>query len=424
MMVLIRRFAWTVVGRIIAAVLQAASLILVARGAGPETFGYLAAFMGLIIVFQTVFDFGLFTFITKLRASDPKSPSILKALTLYRNIGMALGLVLVMAATLLAGAISVIWWLFIPLALAGWLERQSDVRLNIALADGDVWKNSITLVFRRMLAFALLVAAMETSVDPVLAFGLGSLTAALLSLIISHKLVALEGEHKQPSTRESRELLRSSRHFWINSMGVQMRNLDVLLVGVVSTPVVAGFYGSIARSLSPLLLVASSMANVLLPMATKMDRKEGRSLVVPTASLMSIITITYSSMAVFADDLVILAFGSKFLPAVDGFRVVFIGLIFASLSSIQTALLQASGKEKVVGRVSLIASVLSLAGIAIGVSLGAVMGAAIGLAFSYVAQSCMLFLASRSTKGASKGEFAQSPAHGAQGEVEASMRHK
>lgn len=394
-MIFFQKFTWLVISRLIAALLQAASLIVVARNAGPENFGIVAAFMGLVIVFQTIFDCGLFTFITKLRASEAESPAVSIALTTYRYIGLGLCLVLTVMAISLSVAGEMPWWTLVPLAFAGWLERQGDVRLTVALADGEVWKNSATLVIRRSITLGLLLALGLTAVSPVVAFGIASLVASVVSLGLSYKLVVVKVEAGSISIAEVRQLLRNSRPFWVNSIGVQIRNVDVLLVGTVASPVAAGLYGAIARSLNPLMLLASSMASVLLPMAVKTDRKSGRSLIVPVISLMCLIAFVHILAAVFADKYVPLLFGAEFIPAVSGFRVVLIGIIFASFSSIQTALLQARGREVMVGKVSLVTSVLALCGIAIGAHQGGVLGATIGLAFSYVAQSFMLLMGGR-----------------------------
>ncbi|STX04935.1 lipopolysaccharide biosynthesis protein [Kocuria rosea] len=393
-MIFFQKFAWLVISRLVAALLQAASLIVVARNAGPEIFGVMAAFMGLVIVLQTVFDCGLFTFITRLRASEPESPTVTRALKTYKYIGLGLCVILTALAISLSMAGEMPWWTLMPLAFAGWLERQGDVRLTVALADGEVWKSSATLVIRRSITLGLLVAFGMTAVSPVLAFGTASLVASVVSLGLSYKLVVLRTEAGKISIVEVRQILRTSRPFWINSIGVQIRNIDVVLVGAVAGSVVAGLYGAIARSLNPLMLLASSMASVLLPMAVKADRKGGRSLVVPVVLLMCFIAFVHIIGAIFADKYVPLLFGVEFLPAVGGFRIVLIGLIFASFSSIQTALLQARGREILVGRVSLVTSALALGGIAIGAYQGGVLGATIGLTISYVAQSLMLLFES------------------------------
>lgn len=401
-MILFHRFAWIVASRLLAALLQAVTLVLIARNAGPSLFGVLAAFLGLVVILQVVSDCGIATYITRLRAKQPDAPQIAVALKVHQCLGVLACVLLVGTAILVAYIGDRPWWSLILLAVAGYLERQSDVRLTLALADGDVWKNAINLVLRRMVTLLMVIVGGYMSIDAILTFGIASFVAAVISLLMSRKMVRVQGTVAQLGLLEFRSILLVSRSFWVNSIGVQLRNLDVFLIAALATPAIAGYYGAIARSLNPLMMISSSLASVLLPMVARSDGRVGKSLLAPVGGVLGLVSAFYIGMAIYADKLVPFLFGSQFTPAVSGFRVVLVGLIFASVSSLLSSFLQARGFEKYVGRVSILTSVVSLSGIVIGVVLAGVLGATVGLVVAYVVQATLLFVVTFRTNSPGK----------------------
>ncbi|MEX5270577.1 lipopolysaccharide biosynthesis protein [Kocuria sabuli] len=387
----IKDFAWLTSGRLIAALLQAATLILVARRAGPAEFGILSAFMGAIIVVQAMVDLGLPTYITKSRAEMIGGTQAVRALRLYGFIGLLLGVILGAVSLTFSVVAGNAWWWLLPLALAGWLERQSDVRLTIALADGDVWKNSLNLVVRRGVAILLLLLGINLQWDAIPAFGAASLLAALLSWVLSRRLVVLEEVTEPGKWSEARQIIRDSRAYWANSLGAQVRNLDVLLVGLMGNPVAAGQYGAVSRSIGPLRMVTASLSTVLLPAAVRFKGEQRRKLRWAIIAILSLMSALYILLVIFSKDIVVLLLGTAYAPASFAFQLVVIGLIFASITSVLTPLLQAEGQQAVVGRASLSFSLVSLAGVAAGTYFGGVTGAGAGLAITY-AFHCMVLI--------------------------------
>lgn len=392
-MKLISGFAWMASSRLGAAMLQALAIIIVARGSGPAEFGMLATYMGAIIVLQALLDFGLSTHITKSRAGDACSPEIMQAFRLYKFTGIALFSVLCAGAVLTAVWYKGAWWLLLPMAVAGCIERHSDVRLLIAIADGDVWKNSLNLIARRASALVLLLVGINLNVDVILAFGCASALASIISLLLARRLVVLRQDGTGITWSNARGLLRSSRAYWANSLGAQVRNLDVLLVGAIAGSVTAGYYGAVSRALSPLRMVTSSLSAVLLPVAVRYKREQRKSLVLSIGGVLAVMSAMYVGLAVFAEDMISLLLGSQFTPATSAFILVVLSLVFASISSVLTPILQARGVQALVGRVSIFTSLVSLGGIAIGVQVSGVTGAGAGLAVSYVLQ-CLILVVS------------------------------
>lgn len=386
---LIQNFAWLTSSRLIAALLQAVALILVARQAGPSGFGILSAFMGVIVVAQTVLDFGLPTYITKSKAEQSDAKAF-RALRLYQFLGIALCVVLCAISVLFGLTPGYEWWWLLPLGLAGWLERQSDVRLTIALADGDVWKNSVNLVVRRGSAILILLLGINFHLDAIPAFALASVLAALLSWALSRRLVVLPEAPEKVTWSAAGKVLRDSRPYWANSMGAQIRNLDVLLVTLLGSPVTAGQYGAVSRSIGPLRMVTASLSTVLLPAVIRTQGNQKRKLAGAIVVILTLISGMYVLLIILSEDIVRALLGPAYVPAAYAFRLVVVGLIFASIISVLTPILQAQGFQAIVGRASLLFSVVSLVGVGSGTWLGGVTGAGAGLAISYALHSVVL----------------------------------
>lgn len=395
-MVLFQRFVWIAASRVVAAALQAVTLVLIARVTGPSQFGILASFIGLIIIIQVISDGGIGTYILRLRVNEPESEQISLALKIHQILGILACVLLIIASVILTNVTGLLWWLLIPLAVAGYVERQADVRLTLAIADGDVWKNAISLTVRRLLTLLGVLVGFHTTMDAIFYFGIATLLGSVFSLWLSSRIIDCPRYVGKSGFHECRELYLACRPFWVNSIGAQLRNLDVILVATLATPVVAGYYGSVARSLSPLMMISSSLATVLLPIAAGANGRIVKSLAVPVSLVLSMVSLFYIGMAYYADEIVLLLFGPQYGPAAGAFRIAVLGLIFASTSSLLTSLLQARALEKYVGFVSILTSFLSLTAISVGVFFYGLIGAATGLALAYVVQA--IFLVVRAIK--------------------------
>lgn len=392
-MAVISRVAWMVSGRLLAAVLQAGALVLVARSSGPTGFGALAAFLGLVVVFQSAFDLGIPTYLLRQAARHKNSTEIALCLRVFRKIGWLLLFALFGLALLFSASAELDWWSFLPLAVAGWLERQADVRLNIAVANGEVWKNTVNLVFRRSITLALLVYGEVLGWNALEAFSLASMIGSMVSYLMSYRLARLPHFVNKLEGPASRELLRRCRPFWANSMGTQMRNFDVSIVTIMASPLVAGYYGAIARSLNPLMLLSTSLATIVLPLVARSEGKNQKKLWLPIGGTLGVVFAVYGALFALTPNLIPLVFGEDFEATTNGFRVALFGLVFASISAVQTAFLQALGKEKIVGRISMATSAFMMLSVAIGAVLGGVTGAALGLTACYALQFISLLLA-------------------------------
>lgn len=153
--VIAREFAWVSGGRIVAAVLQAVSLVVVARLLPVFEFGYLATFLGVTTLVQVALDFGVGSLVTRERAADETNPVVAAALR-FTNVS-TIALIVLLLLGLAAGAVYVsdVYWQMLPLAVWAAAERNADTRLSVAFADGDVQINVVNLLSRRTAASTL-----------------------------------------------------------------------------------------------------------------------------------------------------------------------------------------------------------------------------------------------------------------------------
>ncbi|MFL0566939.1 oligosaccharide flippase family protein [Microbacterium sp. 179-I 1D1 NHS] len=385
------QFGWVSAGRIVAALVQAGSMLLLARLISPGLFGWFAAAQGVLLIAQAASSLGLGTFIVRERARNPSGPSVYSALRLNEVTSLIF-------ATTLAAFIAAIapfeprLWPFIPLALAAACERSADVWLNVAVADGDARVNTVNLIARRFTAaatFLLLITVVP--IDPILAFGSGSLIAAALSWMFARRFIMRRNVFDSSPT-SARAILRESRPYWANSIATQVRNLDTTIVLAVTTSAQAGFYGLAARLTTPLRLLPTSLAAVVLPMAARTRRDSLSSLVRVVLVSCICLSIFYIGVFIAIPWAIPAALGAAYSPAIPAVQVTTLGLIAAGCASILNAVLQGVGLGVFASRAAFVMTITCLGGVAAGGAAYGALGASVGLATSYVVQASMLAL--------------------------------
>lgn len=386
-----RQFIWVSLGRAVAAILQAVVLALVARAVTPAEFGLLGIFLGFATVAQTAIDMGVATFIIRERAARPDSGDI--ALAMRFNWFTSILLSVMTAATIVVTALvgSDAWLLLLPLAIWIGAERNADARISIALADGDAKINVINLVGRRVLATGIILVLVTLGTDGLLAYSLALAIAAVVSSVFANGYVRKRVAPRSESTYA--ELLRRSRPYWIHSVATQSRNLDSALVGAAAGATAAGYFTAGSRLTNPLRILPYSLANVLLPEASR-AYAQGRSL--RPAYLMAggmgvVLAIAYLALIPLMPWLIPAVLGADYLGAVAVIQVVLLGFPFAAGVSLIHALLQAMGRKRLVATSSTIFAVLTLAGVWIAALEWGAIGAAVAMSITTALQCMYLF---------------------------------
>ena len=392
MSALSRQFSWILFGRVASALLQAVSFAVLARFAGPESFGLFALIYGVAIFVQVGTDFGLMTTIIYSRSSTPRHSIIGDALKIANKVTFVVSL-LATALLLAMAHVDVAYLVLIPLGVWVGADRRAEVWLGIPLADGDTWHNAFSLVLRRSGALAVLLVFQLCGGNPVLGYSSGlaafSVVAAWLAYRVSRDRVVSRGRHG------FRAICKVSFPYWINSIGAQAKNLDVLIVASTSTAAATGAFGVASRLTTPLSLVPQAFSTVLMPAATRVGRGNvrelGRSLSVLTAAT----TAMYVAVGIAAPFVVPVILGPAYGDVASVVQVFCCGLVFNSIATQISALLQGWGCKREVAFVQTISTLVYLMAIAGLCPLFGVVGAAVSFVMSGLLQLVLLGLAYR-----------------------------
>lgn len=387
---LFSQVAWVSLGRLGAALLQSLSLILAVRLVSPAEFGLLAGVLGLATVSQAAIDMGVATFISRERAADPQSGAIATALRFNAITSLTLSGIVVIALTIAGVLIDGTYYLMIPLAFWVSAERNADARLSVVFADGDAKINVLNLLARRTLLIALFGSMAALRVEPILAFSIASAVAALLSSLFANLYV--RRRVTTPPSITYRQLLRQSWPYWIHSLATQARNLDVVLLTLVSTAVQAGYYSSASRLTNPLTLLTSSLASVMLPSASRASASSRsiRPLIRVAAIVVGVMTVIYAAIFFVAPPLVPLILTPEYAPAIPVIQVVIAGLPFAAAASLLASLLQGINYKHFVATTSTVVTVICLTMIIVGAALWGAFGAGVALSLTVFLQAVIL----------------------------------
>lgn len=384
------QFAWVTSGRIVAALLQALSLILIARFVDPSEFGTLSAVLGLATVAQTAIDMGVGTYITRERAASPDSGGIATALRFNMLTSLVLTALVLGALTAVGVLLDPVYYLMLPLAFWVSGERNADARLAVVFADGDVWINVVNLLARRTVGILLFLALALAGVEALLAYCLAVAVAALLSSGFANLYV--RRRVTVPASISYRQLVHESTPYWINSVATQARNLDVTIAGIFAGSVQAGFYATASRLTSPLRILPTSLASVLLPAASRASARSHslKPLLKVVVAVIGLMTVLYGIIFLLMPWIVPFALGDAYSDAVPTIQTVLVGLPFAAATSLFSSLLQGQGLKKFVATSASISTVACLVLVAILAPVWGSLGAGLALSISFVAQAVIL----------------------------------
>jgi O-antigen/teichoic acid export membrane protein len=387
---LARQFAWVSTGRLLAALLQAVLLVLAARAMPVGTFGRLMALIGVVTLVQVLFDCGVPTYVARERAATPQSGGLATAMRFIAASATAMTATVAAALTVLALTVSPLYWSMLPLAVWAAGERNADARLAVSFADGDVHINTANLVSRRLASILGFAGLTQVGLSPLLAFSTATAVSAAASATFAYLYV--RRRITMAPTLGFLELLRRSRAYWISSMALQARNLDAVLVSAVAGVSQAGLYSSGSRLISPLQLLPSSLASVLLPTSARSQGSAEVLVRLIRLALAVVATLCALYVGIFAgaDIFVRNVLGEEYAGSTDVIRAIVLGLPFAAANSMFEAILNGQGRSKRVATAALCATAVVVIGVPIAAAQGGAVAAAYVLAAAFVVQCGVL----------------------------------
>jgi O-antigen/teichoic acid export membrane protein len=198
-----------------------------------------------------------------------------------------------------------------------------------------------------------------------------------------------------------------SLDFLASGLGAQLQNLDVALVGWLAGSRAAGLLAAPSRLATPLGLLASSSASVLLVQArhlrTASDRASPKRV---TGAVFVLTVLGVSPLLIVPDATARLLFGAEYDDAASVFRLVAVGVCIASVNQPLAATLQARYRHRIVGASVMTGGIIDLAIVAATAhSWGAVSGG-IGIVASQVTILALLARGLSSARGRGRKEDA------------------
>jgi O-antigen/teichoic acid export membrane protein len=383
---LLGQFLWLVTGRVGGALLQAVTLGLLARWVGPAQFGLVAGVLGAAQVSIAVSDLGISPSLLRIRATDPHDPRLRSLLLLNRLMSTALLAVWVAVLGILAG-ISGNTAFMLLLGVAVWVsaEKNTETFLMVSLADGRTQDMLLSLGLRRTATVVLLAGGVLCGLPALLSYGIALASSGVLGATWTWRRIA--GVLPTAGAQPMRPLLREALPFWLNSMAIQGRNLDVVLVGLAASPATAGVYAAPSRLSGPLALLPSSLAQVLLPTAARAVPGSSRQTWLAMTAMTACTTLLFGLLALVADDVLPRLLGPGFSASVTPLRILLVGLIFFGVSASLISVLQAYGDERYVAAVNVTVLVVCLPVASLAASRAGAPGAAVAMAAGYAVQA-------------------------------------
>ncbi|ROZ85959.1 lipopolysaccharide biosynthesis protein [Gordonia sp. OPL2] len=389
------------VGRLGGAALQAVTFALVARLSGPAAFGSFAAVYGVVVVLQALFGFGLVQTIVSRRAAgrdrDPAERVVDDGIArVALRMSLCVTVAALMLTTVAALSLGMIFGVpaFVGVLVAwGLVDNYVESWLGLSLADGRVYENAIATIARRSVALLVVVVAVAESGNTALCAAVGLLAGSAIVL----PLVIWRNKRHMPGALGlswSVATYRSSRGFWINSLAVQLRNFDVAILAVTGASALAvGMYGAASRLVSPFRIIPTSFALVLMPHASRVGRSGARALLAPVLLVVALSSIVFASIAALSPFVIPMFLGDSYVDAVPCIQIICVGLVFASMASQFSSLLQGWGHTNLVATVAVISCAATFVGLGFvgGFGLGAVT-AAVVLCIAFAVQALLLAL--------------------------------
>lgn len=248
-------------GKTVSAAAQTVLVLLLAMELEPGQLATLLAIYSLASVIAALGDFGLGTLGMREQAyGDPAKAN--RAVWLADRLALAMGAT---GLTVILGTSTVQPALLpaAPLILWAPIERATETKGLQLVAQGRVTQVAILTGGRRLAALAAFFVLSQW-LPPSYAFSLSLASTALAAQAIMASWLPHSRGMRQLS---SKALLRESLPFALTGLSGQLRNLDTPITAIWLPVPLAAAYGLGSRFASPLLIVFSASANVLLARA-------------------------------------------------------------------------------------------------------------------------------------------------------------
>lgn len=368
--------------RLLAMLANAGCYVYLARLLGPFRFGFAASAIGVVLVLQGVLDLGGSTLVAR-DASESSPGENLGSALRYRWVlsrawfGLSVVALIVAVANQWGTTLLVVCGLWV---LAG-IYESLFIGLLIGLGRTSVGA-SVGLI-EKLTSLGLIVG-MPFFIHPDVAEFIAALAAgAVVGSVVGRALTWHECRSALLATPLlSTTSLKRGISFMAGSLGAQLQNLDVPLVAWLAGAASAGLLAAPSRLTSPLGLLASSAATIVL---VQKRHTHERLKILPTAlRVVALTALGVSPLIVAPDELARFFMGEGYEGAAGVFRLVALAVVLASLSQVLAADLLAHHRQRQVASAVIMGGILDLAVVLLTApTLGAV-GGGLGVVSSQV----------------------------------------
>jgi len=378
---MIGRFSVSILGRILAALMQAAVIALLARGLEVEQFGIYGVVVSICLVVMAVFEFGLGNRVLRL-ANDPARRGVVGTAVILRA---SLSVSLPLLAWLLAATLSTP----IVLAIAAVVSTigETSGNLGVGILQGEK---------RTTWAMSMLLARRVAALIP-FAFGLGASQA--LASLFAGGLVGILVFFAIAIPRASRprslwRLIRENGAIILVGGAGNLSQIDVFLVGAVRGAVEAGFYAAAVRLFNPINIGIGTLMQVLIPeLAAEESVDRRHRLFRRSRVLVGIASVCIVVFAAASPLIVDLLYGPAFAPSAPIVAAVIVSAGLSSFAQLHLAWFYASSVPKIVPVGMWVATLCGLTLITVLGSMYSVWGLAVGFLSMYLISTCWIVAA-------------------------------
>lgn len=333
--------------RLIASVIQGCMVIWLARELSLNEFGLLMGLISFTTVLLSLVEFGLSNGMAPWYLSGD-TESVAYALKISRGINLLATLPILVFTCFYSPNTAAGWGLALSITAYAF-ERQMETVSALAIAQNKSKILASAIVTRRLLTVCIFGLTSGLMVHPLLSFGVSYFLGSALSLL----LVLPRGIHA-PHFRISKfvNLITKSRHFYVANVANQVRELDVVFLGLFQGANMAAMYVSGQKMTSPFSLLATTLSQFYLtasgPKGVGWVRKS--ALKIATGSL--VVLVILGAMWPVISTIYIELFSSRYHQALRPLFWLVLTVPLSVASGPLAGMLQGIGRERKVGNIS------------------------------------------------------------------------
>ncbi len=392
---------WGLAARLSSALLQVVVLVLLARGLAPHSFALVSSVSVVLQIVVAVNGFGLLRQLQFRRSRDPGDPSLgtLFALRLRFSYASAVGWVV--GCLLLHGVFGHGFFLaLLPAAVWLLVEQTTQVWNAVSIADGRSQHLLGSYLTRRVPVVVFLAVALASGLPIVWSWTLGLAAGSLLSYWQGYRTQEAWARIVWPRRSDIHEKMPFELGYWWGLVGMQVRDLDVAAMSVVSTAA-AGIYAFPARLVAPMNLVTVSTASSAFPRVARAGGLTRRQLRLGVTLGLAPVIVIAATTALMAP-LLPLLLGHAYAESVDVLRITCLTAVLSGAATMVGSLLQAHSTDaaRAVGYLALGFAVLQIVAAGLGAVLAGATTAAMLVALVNAALAATIYVLARRTTAA------------------------